>query len=309
MLIKDLKHGELVDSIYLVKDIAKNISSKGLNYLSVTLQDKSGTIECKKWTVEANDLVIATPGSPVRILGTADLRNDKMQIIISSIYAVSEESVNFEDLLLESPIPLKKLLEGFEKYKESIQNQDCKRILDNVFGKYYKKFIEYPAAVRNHHEFYHGLLYHSVSMCMVADFLAKHYSGIDRDLLITGCLLHDVGKVKEFSGPIATKYTTVGNLMGHLAIGAEIVNEAQIELNITSEVPMLLKHMLLSHHGQREYGAAVLPLTKEAQLLSMIDDMDSKMIMIDKSLKLTSPGEFGEKIYGLDGRSFYKPKD
>ena len=119
---------------------------------------------------------------------------------------------------------------------------------------------------------------------------------------------HNILLSIEFTGIIATKYTIEGNLLGHLTIGANLVDEAALKLNIKSEVPMLLKHMLLSHHGKHEFGAAVLPQTKEALLLSYIDDIDSKMIMVEKALKVTNEGELTDKIFALDNRAFYNPK-
>ena len=181
--------------------------------------------------------------------------------------------------------------------------------MDEIFKKYYDKFLDYPAAVKNHHEFYHGLIFHTVSMCEIADFIASHYEDINRDLLISGCILHDIGKVVELSGPVATKYTDEGNLLGHLTIGMSIVREAAEKLNIKSEVPMLLEHMILSHHGKLEFGAAVLPSTKEALLLSMIDDMDAKMMMLEKAYENVKEGEYTERLFALDNRAFYKSRD
>ena len=145
-------------------------------------------------------------------------------------------------------------------------------------------------------------------MCEVAEFCAKHYPFLNYDLLISGCLLHDIGKVIELSGPIATKYTEEGNLLGHLTIGMSIVKEVADRLNIKSEVPTLLEHMILSHHGKLEFGAAVLPLTPEALILSMIDDMDAKMMMLEKALKDVKEGEYSDRLFALDNRTFYKSK-
>lgn len=199
------------------------------------------------------------------------------------------------------------LIEDFNYYKNSIKNDDCKAILDAVFKKYYSKFIDYPAAVRNHHEFYHGLLHHSVMMCKVAEQLSKLYD-CDYDLLISGCLLHDIGKVIEFSGYVAPSYTNEGNLLGHISIGMSIIKEISDELKITSEVPLLLEHMILSHHGKLEYGSPVVPLTREALLLSMIDDLDAKMMVLDKAFSDIEEGSYTERIFALDNASYYKHK-
>ena len=200
------------------------------------------------------------------------------------------------------------LEEKFKNYLNKIVNPDCKAILNDIFARYYKDFKEFPAATKNHHEFYHGLIYHTISMCELAEMIAHHYEDVDLDLLISGCLLHDLGKVIELSGIVGTKYTIEGNLLGHLTIGMAIIRETANKLGIKSEVPLLLEHMVLSHHGKLEYGSPVLPQTKEALILSIVDDLDAKMMSLEKALEVTPEGEMSEKIFPLDNRSFYKPQ-
>lgn len=307
-MIKDLKAGMSADGIYLIKDSVKGVTAKGLNYLNITLQDSSGTIEAKKWDADENDFEVLQKGSIVEISAEVIDYKDKPQVkIFSASFAKNSENL-IKSFLVDSPISVDILIEKFKKHFKSVENSDCKAILNKIFEKYYSKFIEYPAAVKNHHEFYHGLLYHTVSMCEIADFLAEHYDDVNRDILISGCLLHDIGKVIELSGPIATKYTDEGNLLGHLTIGMSLVREVANELNITSDVPLQLEHMILSHHGKLEYGAAVLPQTKEALLLSMIDDMDAKMMILAKAYQNIKPGEYTDRIFALDNRTFYKSK-
>lgn len=307
-MIKDLKAGMSADGIYLIKDSVKGVTAKGLNYLNITLQDSSGTIEAKKWDADENDFEVLQKGSIVEISAEVIDYKDKPQVkIFSASFAKNSENL-IKSFLVDSPISADILIDKFKKLFKSVENPDCKAILNKIFEKYYSKFIEYPAAVKNHHEFYHGLLYHTVSMCEIADFLAEHYDDVNRDILISGCLLHDIGKVIELSGPIATKYTDEGNLLGHLTIGMSLVREVANELNITSDVPLQLEHMILSHHGKLEYGAAVLPQTKEALLLSMIDDMDAKMMILAKAYQNIKPGEYTDRIFALDNRTFYKSK-
>lgn len=308
MWINEIKDGSSVSGIYLIKECAKCVSNAGVPYLNMVLQDKTGIIDAKKWEIKDPDLEIIDKLGFVNIFGEALDYKGKVQIKILKMSLVPEEEVQLEDFLIQSPIPTEKLIKDFNFYKDSIQDPDCKEILDWVMNKYYKKYIDYPAAVKNHHEFLHGLLHHSVSMCKIAEVCAINYNDVNRDLLITGCLLHDVGKVLELSGPVSTKYTTEGMLLGHLAIGSMIIAAANRELKLKSETPLLLEHMLLSHHGKLEYGAAVLPKTREALLLSLIDDMDSKMMFLDKAYDGVEKGEFTDKIFVLDGRAFYKGK-
>lgn len=306
-MIKDLIERGNASGVYLIKDVNKGITTNGLNYLSFVLQDKSGVIDAKKWDVTAEDINKSEKGKIVRIDGEVTKFKDKLQIRIADIYEVDPEDNDLSSLLMLGSIEFNALIEDFNYYKNSIKNDDCKAILDAVFKKYYSKFIDYPAAVRNHHEFYHGLLHHSVMMCKVAEQLSKLYD-CDYDLLISGCLLHDIGKVIEFSGYVAPSYTNEGNLLGHISIGMSIIKEISDELKITSEVPLLLEHMILSHHGKLEYGSPVVPLTREALLLSMIDDLDAKMMVLDKAFSDIEEGSYTERIFALDNASYYKHK-
>ena len=306
-MIKDLIERGNASGVYLIKDVNKGITTNGLNYLSFVLQDKSGVIDAKKWDVTAEDINKSEKGKIVRIDGEVTKFKDKLQIRIADIFDVDPKDNDLSSLLMLGSIEFNTLIEDFNYYKNSIKNDDCKAILDAVFKKYYSKFIDYPAAVRNHHEFYHGLLHHSVMMCKVAEQLSKLYD-CDYDLLISGCLLHDIGKVIEFSGYVAPSYTNEGNLLGHISIGMSIIKEISDELKITSEVPLLLEHMILSHHGKLEYGSPVVPLTREALLLSMIDDLDAKMMVLDKAFSDIEEGSYTERIFALDNASYYKHK-
>lgn len=307
-MIKDFQDRERFSGVFLVKDVTKGTKVDGQPYLSVTLQDNSGTIDAKKWIVTSNDIKLLVPGTAVRVDGEVRIYKEKLQASIDAVYEVDLNTIDLTDLLIQSPIPVETLISKFKYFLSSIKNDDCKNILNYIFKKYYQDFINYPAAVRNHHEFYHGLLYHTVSMCEVAEGISKHYADVDYNILISGCLLHDVGKVIEFSGVIGTKYTNEGNLLGHLTIGMSLIDEAKKALDIKSEVPLLLEHMVLSHHGKVEYGAAVVPITREALLLSMIDDMDAKMMILDKAYANVEEGGYTERIFPLENRSFYKPK-
>ncbi len=308
-MIKDLKDGNSANGIYVVKSVTKGVSQNAsqTSYLNIVLQDNSGTVDAKKWDASPEDIKKFQVGAILRIDGQAYQYKDKIQVKVLSAYEIRPEEVDLNALIISSPIPVEDLIVDFKKYYNSVKNKDCKLILTEVFKKYYKLFIDYPAAVTCHHDFYHGLLYHTVSMCKLAEQIQKLYPDANYDLLISGCLLHDVGKVIEFSGPLAPKYTVEGNLLGHITIGMSIIREIANEKKIESEVPVLLEHMILSHHGKQEFGSPVLPETREALLLSMIDDMDSKMMVLDKAYKNVPEGEKTDKLFSFENRTFYKP--
>ena len=169
-----------------------------------------------------------------------------------------------------------------------------------------ERYLNFPAAVRNHHDFLHGILHHSLSMVHLIESIVLNYNDLDKDLLICGALLHDIGKIVELSGPVGTVYTKEGLLLGHLLIGVEIVSKVGEEIKMDKEKLLLLKHLIASHHGKLEFGAIALPQTREAFILASVDDFDAKMMAIDKALANTEKDSFSERIFALDNRSFLK---
>ncbi|HKL72889.1 MAG TPA: HD domain-containing protein [Candidatus Onthovivens sp.] len=304
-MIKDLKDGSSADGQYLVKDATKGVTTTGLNYLNITLQDSSGTIEAKKWDISKNDLEIFANGNFIKVQGDVNLYRNSLQVKVYGGSLLDKGSIKKENFVICGPTSFEDLKKKFDYYLDSIKDLDCKAILNEIFNEKLEGFLEYPAAVTFHHEFYHGLLHHSLGMCDVAEGLTKLYT-LNRDLLITGCLLHDIGKLEEFSGVIGTSYTKEGSLLGHIHMGASLVNSVAKKLNITSNIPLLLEHMILSHHGKLEFGAVVVPSTKEAFVLSLIDELDSKMMVIDKAYKNVKSGDFTDRIYALDGTRYFK---
>ena len=188
-----------------------------------------------------------------------------------------------------------------------MKNPNIQRITRHLLRKHHEQFLEYPAATRNHHEFVSGLGYHVVSMLDLAKAISDLYPSLDRDLLYAGVILHDLGKIVELSGPVAASYTVEGNLLGHITIMVNEIGKAADELGIDGEEVVILKHLVLSHHGKLEWGSPKQPMIKEAEILHMIDNIDAKMNMLDRALKRVKPGEFSERVFPLDNRSFYKP--
>lgn len=306
--ICDFKEGEHIIGELLINNVVKGVSNAGAPYLSITFQDKSGTIEGKKWDVNEEEQAICQIGTVISVIGDIIDYRGNLQIKVLGVKGIPQNEVDYNKFCLASPIPQTELIRRFNAYVESIKNEDCLRIIKYIVDNHYDAFVSYPAAARNHHEFASGLLYHTISMCNIADMLASYYSNVDRDMLITGAILHDIGKTIELSGPIATKYTLEGKLIGHISIMVSEIRAAGEKLNIHSEVPFLLQHMVLSHHGEKDFGSPVPPLTREAFLLHCIDDLDAKMITIDKALMGVEEGEFSQRIMAMDGRAFYKPK-
>lgn len=306
--IKDFLEGDLIRGPLLVVNANKGVTNNGLAYMNVTLQDKTGTIEAKKWDINEVDAALLNIGNVVLIDGDVLNYRDNLQVKIRAISKVNDDEFDATRFTMASPIPLEELEKRLDSYVNSLKDKDIALLTKTLIGKYYKSYITYPAAVRNHHEFASGLLHHTVSMADLGEAIANLYPSVDRDMLIAGILLHDLGKTLELSGPIIPKYTLEGKLIGHISITHAEIQKSIEALKINSETATLLSHMVLSHHGKYEYGSPVLPLTREAYLLSVIDDLDAKMMILDKAYDQTPEGEFSTRIYAMDDRSFYKPK-
>lgn len=308
-MIIDFNDGNHISGQFLVNSGAKCVNNQGSAYMNLELKDASGTVNAKKWEANAEDENIYKQGNVVYIEGEVLKYKESLQVKILSGEVVNPNDIDVVKFIKQPPVPKEELIKRFNAHVESIQNDDCRKILDYEIKRLSPKLFEYPAAVSVHHDYGSGLLMHTVSMADLGVFLANYYPNVDKDILLTGILLHDMGKTIEFEGPIVYKYSLTGKLLGHISIMVSEIRRAAEELKLTSEAPLLLEHMVLSHHGSNEFGSPVLPMTKEALLLSLIDNLDSKMVIVEKALDGVNPGEFSQKIYPLDGRCIYKPKE
>jgi 3'-5' exoribonuclease len=310
-MAKGIQHyevGEQVELYLLIKSSTKGIASNGKPFLTLILQDKTGEIEAKLWDASLEDEQTYTAESIVKIVGDIHHYRGRNQLKIRNIRPVNEQdNVNISDFLETAPLKKEDMMDKITGYIFAMKNPNIQRITRHLLKKHQHAFLEYPAATKNHHEFVSGLAYHVVSMLDLAKAIAQLYPSLDTDLLYAGVILHDLGKVIELSGPISTNYTVAGNLLGHISIMVNEIGKAAEELNIDGEEVMVLQHMVLSHHGKAEWGSPKPPLIKEAEILHLIDNIDAKMNMLDRALERVKPGEFTEKIFALDNRSFYKP--
>lgn len=301
--------GETVDEFLLIKQSVKGVTTTGNPFISLVLQDKSGDIEAKLWDTKDEQEKIFAAETIVRVGGEIHNYRGKNQLRIKSIRpAKPEENQSIADLMPSSEKSTEELLEEVMKYLFEMENPQIQRITRFMLKKYQQQFLTYPAATRNHHDYISGLADHVVSMLKLGKSLVEIYPGLNKDLLYAGIILHDIGKVIELSGPIATTYTVEGNLIGHISIMVTEVAKAAEELEIEGEEVMLLQHIILSHHGKEEWGSPKKPMLKEAEILHYIDNIDAKMMMMDRVLGKTKEGEFSERVFALDNRSFYKPK-
>ena len=307
-LIKDFTDLERIKGQFLVVSVTKGVNNNnGSAYLNIELRDSSGSINAKKWDSTPADDALFIAGNVVYVEGDTNKYKDALQLKILCASPVEIDDIDTSKFLKQPPVSKESLVNKFNNYIESIQNPELKSLVKHLVKKFGDRVYTHPAAVSIHHEYSSGLIMHTTSMADLAEFLVPIYD-LDRDMLIAGVLLHDLGKCIEFEGSAVYHYSLEGKLLGHISIMVSEIKRAAIELNIQSEIPLLLEHMVLSHHDKPEYGSPVPPLTKEAMALTLIDNLDSKLVIVNKALEQVEPGTFTGKIFALDNRLFYNPK-
>ena len=191
---------------------------------------------------------------------------------------------------------------------EAFEDLDLRAIVTSLLIENKEKLLYWPAAFKLHHAIRGGLLMHTLSIVRLAEGVCEVYPFVDRELLLSGIILHDIAKTLEYdtsSSGLATGYTVRGNLIGHLAEGAMMIRNASEKLGIKSEVTMLLEHMVLSHHGEPDFGAAVRPAFIEAELLSELDMLDARMYEMKETCEKLEKGEFSGRLWSMDNRKLY----
>lgn len=306
--IKEFTEGDRISTQFLVSNVTRGVNNIGSAYLNIELRDCTGTIPAKKWEIEPDDEKTIAVGNIIAATVEVIRYRESLQAKVITARYVDPSEIDLVRFVSAPPIKKEVLIEEFNSYRNSIKQSECKALLEYFIKKYESTLFIYPAASSIHHEYSSGLLMHIVSMCKMGEFFANNYKNINRDLLITGIMLHDIGKLTELEGPVVFHYSLEGKLIGHISIMAAEIKEATNKLGLKGEIPLLLQHMILSHHGQLEYGSPVLPLTVEALVLNLVDNADSKMTILNKAIDEVQEGEFTTKIFPLDGRQFYKHK-
>ncbi|MDU0460089.1 MAG: HD domain-containing protein [Geobacteraceae bacterium] len=278
--ICDIKDRDSINSVFLVKDKIMAMAKNGKPYMNLRLMDKSGDIDGKLWdNVELLDKQFDKDDF-VTVRGKASVYLNKMQVVIAEISRMPEDEVSLSDFLPVSPRCIDEMRRELLDVVTSIANPYLQGLMRSFLDdeQFMKQYCSAPAAKGMHHVYLGGLLEHSLALVKLVKSIVPLYRGINEDLLVAGALLHDVGKIHEMSFERAIDYTDAGKLLGHITIGVELVEEKirQVE-GFPRELSMLLKHMLLSHHGQYEYGSPKRPKTIEATVLNYLDDMDSKI--------------------------------
>lgn len=308
----DFTEGQDISLFALLKDAQVRTTKKGDDYLALTFTDKYGELSGNLWDVTDDQIKQLQPGVVVHVEGTRDSFQGRPQINIKEVrLATDSEPIQPELYVRSAPESEDEIKKALRPFVMAIDEPKWRAIVNYLLKKHGEHFFKDPAAKTNHHAFVGGLSFHTLSILRLAKSVCDQYWDINRALLYAGALLHDLGKTIELSGPIGTQYTTVGKLIGHISlIDGEICAACEeLKLNFENdEKVVLLRHMVLSHHGLQEYGSPVRPEVMEAEILHHLDELDASIMMMKDALGKTEQGDFSDRIFALDNRSFYHPE-
>jgi len=308
MEIGNLTSGVATEGVALIKDAQLKTTRTGDPFLALRFADRTGEISGNLWDATENQVAQFKAGVVVELAGQVETYQDQLQFRIQELRLASPEEGQPEDFVPRVAETDGELKDDLRPFLAAIHQVEWATIVNHLFKKYGAPFFNFPAAKVNHHALVGGLAFHTLSILRLAKNVCDQYPGINRELLYAGALLHDMGKVIELSGPVATQYTTTGNLLGHISIvDGEIVACCQeVGLSPTNPQVVLLRHVILAHHGLREYGSPVEPELMEAEVLHRLDELDAAITEINGALEQTAPGEFSPRQFALDRRQFYR---
>ncbi len=309
--ITDIKAGDVVDDIFVLSEKILSQKRDGKNFLNITLSDKTGMIKGVVWDDVDRITAGTTSGDFVHVNGSAGEYRGALQVVIKQMVPFPADSADPADFLPQTSRDIEGMFDRLLRITDSIKTDYLKKLVDAFWKdkEFVRKFKTAPAAKKMHHAYIGGLLEHTLSMVSLADKIAGHYSGVDRDLLLAGALFHDIGKIDEFEYQFKIDYSDKGRLLNHIVIGMKMVDEKLSEIEqFPEDQVLLLKHMIVSHHGAREFGSPEPPKTIEAVLLNYIDEIDSKVTGIRDFIASEDPDETWTSYHRILERHFYKGK-
>ena len=282
--INEINPGETIDDIYIAKDPILRSTTRGDLYIAMFLQDRTGQVNGRMWqATETIYKALPKPGF-VHIQGRSELYQNNLQVIINNVSAVDGSNVSIDDFLAQTDKDTKQMFEDITKIVSQVKNPQLKALVGAFLAdaELMDKFRTAPAAIKMHHNYIGGLLEHTHNMLRVANAILPLYPNIQADMVLAGIFLHDIGKTEELSYDMAFSYTDSGQLIGHISKSLVMINQKADALRskgtqIDQTVLDAIGHIILSHHGQYDFGSPKLPATAEAFMVYYIDDLDAKM--------------------------------
>ncbi len=295
--INKIEPGEVIDGIYMVKEPILRSTTRGDLYIAMFLCDRTGQLNGRMWqATEAIYKALPKPGL-IHIQGRSELYQNNLQIVVNSVSVVDASKIDLQDFLARTDKDTDQMFEEVKKIVGRIKNPQLKALVGEILAdaELMEKFRNSPAAVKIHHDYLGGLLEHTHNMLRVAMAILPLYPQVQADLVLVGIFLHDIGKTEELSYEMAFSYTDSGQLIGHIAQTLLMINKKADALKakgapVDKQILDTLGHIILSHHGEYEFGSPKLPATPEAFMVYYIDDLDAKVSQVTTAIE-NEPGE------------------
>jgi 3'-5' exoribonuclease len=307
--VKDLVADQTITSFFLVHEKEIRSTAAGKPYLRMELGDRSGTVESRMWDQFETYAKGVNRDDFVKVQARVELYRNKFQLVLQQFRIAKPEEIELGDFLPHTPYNVEDLFRQLLAHIEELKNPWLKKLAASVFSdpQLVARFKRAPAAKVMHHAYLGGLLEHVVGLCGLAGQIASHYPELDLDLLLIAALLHDVGKLDELCYERSVSYTSEGQLLGHIVMELDTVTKAMDAIEgFPPKLKTVVQHILISHHGQYEFGSPKLPMIREALVFHFMDDMDSKMAAVRAALA-TDSGEDDWSVYsGALGRKFLR---
>jgi 3'-5' exoribonuclease len=315
IIVRELKgldaaaHGRPFASLLVIKKLAAKTAANGNPFFSLELGDRSGSFTCTVFNDSPvfEALKASGEGAVVRIEGKIEFYQGRLSPRLAKAVALGEAELAapgvLDNLIETAPEDHNVLWQEFQGFIDALKHDELRMTVRSVFDEIGETFRWSPAAVAMHHAYRHGLLEHTVHMARACQALLPLYPEVDPDLALAGILLHDTGKAIEYEGTLATKRSRRGILQGHVVLGYQLARKAGIKARLDADRLERLEHIVLSHQGEPEWGAAVYAATPEAVFVSMIDNLDAKMGMVQRALRQADANtEFSERLPGLSSQ-------
>ncbi len=308
------KKDDQIVEFFMIKQVGLKVGSNKKQYLDLILGDSGGEITAKKWDVsdeEVPSLSLLKEGDLVKIKGVVTEWNGMKQLKLLRIrLGQKEDKLDIRDYIKAAPEKPEEMYDFLMEIVANMKDKDLKNLCTVLMEENREKLMYYPAAQKNHHAQLGGLLYHMKRMVMSGYRLCEVYNNLNRDLVCTGVIIHDMEKIREIESNtlgISSGYSFEGMLLGHIVQGIKSIDRLAETLDIPKEKAIMLEHMILSHHYEPEFGSPKRPAFPEAEMLHYLDILDARLFDMEEALLGVEKGEFSDKVWTLENRKLYNP--
>ncbi len=309
----DLKPQTEVTDFFMIKSAGIKVGSNKKQYFDVLLGDKTGEVNSKKWDISEAELPMLQnmkEGDIIKVRALVTDWNGQTQLRIGRIRPSNvEDKLDIADFIKAAPEQSQDMFDFIYQVADNMKDQDLRALCTRLLSENHDRLMYYPAASKNHHAEYGGLLYHVKRMLMTGLAVCDIYPILNRDLVAAGVILHDIEKLNEILSNeygVSPGYSFEGQMLGHIVQGIKLLDRLTAELHFPREKALMLEHMILSHHYEPEFGSPKKPLFPEAEVLHYLDVLDARMFDMEDALNGVEPGGFSDRIWTLDNRRIYK---